>query len=179
MVAITSSHRTSHEWLHLTFIFITRLTINTNINNAMPDDYAGSGGGALRLKGAKVTKKKKKRDKTLEKKAASVATVEKPEDNDEDDAGPADRKTEAERRHEETRKKRVRSPSLWRLDDVLMMVDAADGKGVGGQARVAQDAQGEGRGVEYVSFKVERASRYAQDRAGLRMGLGYGAFWIP
>lgn len=31
----------------------------------------------------------------------------------------------------------------------------------------AQDAQGEGRGLEHVSLQAERAPRYAQDRAGI------------
>lgn len=85
-------------------------------------DYSNVGGGALKLKGGKVQKKKKKKDKSgLEKSLASEdgAIVEKssvpPEDRDKDgsadekdDHRPAPQKTESERRYEETRKKRVR-----------------------------------------------------------------------
>jgi protein FAM32A len=89
------------------------------------DDYAPiGGGGALKLKGAKVTKKKKSRktdkssalEKTL---AGSSADGTAPVDKDKspaaaaaDDAGdrlPLPQKTEAERRHEEVRRKRVRT----------------------------------------------------------------------
>lgn len=86
------------------------------------DDYAPiGGGGALRIKGAKVNKKKKKRDRTdLEKnlEAGDGAVVKKtkksPEPDDkkdeeeEDDTVPAV-KTESERRHEEIKKQRVRA----------------------------------------------------------------------
>ncbi|KAF7545664.1 hypothetical protein G7046_g9511 [Stylonectria norvegica] len=94
------------------------------------DEYstAGGGGGALKLKGAKVHKKKKKRDKTdLEKNLATGTTkavVKKgnaPEENEEkstannendngidsgDDA-PTMQKTEAEKRHAEIKRKRL------------------------------------------------------------------------
>lgn len=81
------------------------------------DDYTSvGGGGALKLKGAKVTKKKKKKDKSnLEKNlGASGKEVtqrespsrEKPDENEDEDP-PESTKTESERRHDELRKKRV------------------------------------------------------------------------
>lgn len=84
------------------------------------DDYAViGGGGALKLKGAKVSKKKKKRDKTdLEKnvagdsalvkktKSPEVEDDKREEDREEEPLVPAI-KTESERRYEEVRKKRV------------------------------------------------------------------------
>lgn len=122
---------------------------NSVARRAMPsDDYAAvGGGGALRIKGAKVQKKKKKRDKSdLEKNLASgedsdkalvksTSTSSKAEgskrkdkrdaDDDDDnerrdkdghsgeeDDAPAPQKTEAERRYDEVKKKRV---SLRRL----------------------------------------------------------------
>ncbi|POR36795.1 Uncharacterized protein TPAR_03041 [Tolypocladium paradoxum] len=84
------------------------------------DDYAAVGGGALRIKGAKVQKKKKKKDKSAleknlsagdkavvkedaaEKRAKSVEQ----EDRDDDEAS-AVPKTEAEKRYEEVKKKRL------------------------------------------------------------------------
>lgn len=84
------------------------------------DDYAViGGGGALKLKGAKVSKKKKKRDKTdLEKnvtgdgaivkktKSPDAEDSKRDEDQEEEPLAPAI-KTESERRYEEVRKKRV------------------------------------------------------------------------
>ena len=93
------------------------------------DEYTAVGGGALKIKGAKVGKKKKKKhhkDKSdLEKNlstgddepAGSSALVkstdDKPRDDGEqpppaDDVTPLTYKTEAERRHYEAKRKRVR-----------------------------------------------------------------------
>jgi protein FAM32A len=80
------------------------------------DDYAPlGGGGALKLKGAKVDKKKKKKkaktdlvknisgpDESSKPKTPDAAT----EDREQDDAF-VPQKTEAEQRHEEIRRKRV------------------------------------------------------------------------
>ncbi|KAF4449823.1 hypothetical protein F53441_7018 [Fusarium austroafricanum] len=86
------------------------------------DDYAAVGGsGALKLKGAKVHKKKKKRSKTdLEKNLATGNKDEerekkkenKEEEDDElrkddDEDKPEAQKTEAQKRHEEIKKKRL------------------------------------------------------------------------
>ena len=107
------------------------------------DEYASvGGGGALRLKGGKVKKHKKKKDKgsDLEKNLSTgesskdlevvkkrkseeaeddEATRAKPseEPEEEEDSVPQHRKTEAERRFEEARRKKVRfrrtSPLEW------------------------------------------------------------------
>ncbi|KPM44037.1 hypothetical protein AK830_g2513 [Neonectria ditissima] len=83
------------------------------------DEYTTGGGGALKLKGAKVQKRKKKRDKSaLEKNLGSevankTSTAEeskkddKADDDDNDDGRPAVQKTEAEKRHEEIKRKRL------------------------------------------------------------------------
>ncbi|KAG5755065.1 hypothetical protein H9Q69_000162 [Fusarium xylarioides] len=86
------------------------------------DDYAVvGGGGALKLKGAKIHKKKKKRDKTdLEKnldtgnKDEEKKKKKKSEDGEEqephgedDEDKPEVQKTEAQKRHEEIKKKRL------------------------------------------------------------------------
>lgn len=81
------------------------------------DEYAPvGGGGALKLKGAKVTKKKKKKDKSdMEKNiggdAGGKEVAERqshPRANpDPEGDAPVSTKTESERRHEELRKKRV------------------------------------------------------------------------
>lgn len=102
------------------------------------DDYSSfGGGGALKLKGGKVTKHKKKKkdrgtgsdlEKSLstgqndntaleEKKKKKKKSKESGSDNDdeekrrdaEDDARPVEYKTEAERRHEEFQRKKVRA----------------------------------------------------------------------
>jgi protein FAM32A len=101
------------------------------------DDYTSSAGGALKIKGAKVSKskKKKKKDKTdLEKNlsggegstaALSQTTAEtREEHHDRDerevesgDEAPVSYKTAAERRHEDAKRKRVRAKtafSKWR-----------------------------------------------------------------
>ncbi|KAH7249978.1 uncharacterized protein BKA55DRAFT_568484 [Fusarium redolens] len=85
------------------------------------DDYAAvGGGGALKLKGAKIHKKKKKRDKTdLEKnldtgnkddekrkKRRKDEEEQDPHDEDDEDK-PEVQKTEAQKRHEEIKKKRL------------------------------------------------------------------------
>ncbi|KAM0561831.1 hypothetical protein ACHAPJ_003002 [Fusarium lateritium] len=87
------------------------------------DDYAAvGGGGALKLKGAKIHKKKKKRDKTDLEKNLDVGNKDdekkkkkrkdKEDDHDEprDEDGegkPEVQKTEAQKRHEEIKKKRL------------------------------------------------------------------------
>lgn len=77
---------------------------------AMPsDEYKSAGGGALRIKGAKVKKHKKKKDKSALEKNLAEPKKEEPQEKDEDEeAEPStSRKTEAERRFEEARKKRL------------------------------------------------------------------------
>ena len=98
------------------------------------DDYAVAGGGALKLKGAKVDKKKKKKksktsleknltagddEGALVKKGSPAADSkekeqhkeeEEEEEEDNNDA-PQVRKTEAELRYEEYKKRRVSNPS--------------------------------------------------------------------
>ncbi|EEU44789.1 uncharacterized protein NECHADRAFT_84893 [Fusarium vanettenii 77-13-4] len=83
------------------------------------DDYtAVGGGGALKLKGSKVHKKKKKRDKKTDlEKNLDAGKREGPdpdkkkevddEPRDEEDDRPAVQKTEAEKRHDEIKKKRL------------------------------------------------------------------------
>lgn len=85
------------------------------------DEYASvGGGGALKLKGAKVGKKKKRKDKSdLEKNLATgeIAKVDRAESKQEDDPEasradeednvPESKKTESELRYEEFKKKRV------------------------------------------------------------------------
>ncbi|KAM0301949.1 hypothetical protein HYE67_004283 [Fusarium culmorum] len=88
------------------------------------DDYAAvGGGGALKLKGAKINKKKKKRDKTdLEKnldtgskdeetrKKKKKDTADNEDDersHEHDDEKPEVQKTESQKRHEEIKKKRL------------------------------------------------------------------------
>lgn len=91
---------------------------NSSINIMASDEYSVvGGGGALKLKGAKVHKKKKKRDKSdLEKNigkevakkgnAAEDKAKDKADEEDEDDR-PVVQKTESEKRHEEIKRKRV------------------------------------------------------------------------
>ncbi|KAH7152158.1 hypothetical protein B0J13DRAFT_673226 [Dactylonectria estremocensis] len=83
------------------------------------DEYSVvGGGGALKLKGAKVHKKKKKRDKSdLEKnlgkevaKKGSPADETKADgkvDEEDEDDRPAVQKTDSEKRHEEIKRKRL------------------------------------------------------------------------
>lgn len=114
-----------------------RLPVNTTASAMPSDDYASfSGGGALKLKGGKIGKsKKKKKDKASDlerslstggsggeakldpdKKRAKSKAIDdgRPEEAPEDDAdeGLADHKTEAERRHEEAQRKKVRAAPL-------------------------------------------------------------------
>ncbi|KAL2110082.1 hypothetical protein VUR80DRAFT_1641 [Thermomyces stellatus] len=89
------------------------------------DEYASAGGGALRLKGAKVTKKKKKKkdkgslekalsgsDTSLVKAKGGDEVSEKKrkdrneEDGEEEEEPPVVKKTEAEKRLEEMKRKR-------------------------------------------------------------------------
>lgn len=90
------------------------------------DEYKSAGGGALRIKGAKVKKSKKKSKKEKSDLEKNLATRESPSTQDpkdpkaedepeqavenggDDDAEPTtDHKTEAERRFEEARKKKL------------------------------------------------------------------------
>ncbi|KND93856.1 Uncharacterized protein C31G5.21 [Tolypocladium ophioglossoides CBS 100239] len=84
------------------------------------DDYAAVGGGALRIKGAKVQKKKKKKDKSALEKNLSAGdnavvnedTAEKrakgaEQDDRDDDEASVVPKTESERRYEEVKRKRL------------------------------------------------------------------------
>lgn len=91
-------------------------TITYKIKDIMgSDDYAVvGGGGALKLKGAKIQKKKKKRSKTDLEKNLETGAVKKDDKKDDDHQGEEDldetpevQKTESERRHEEIKKKRV------------------------------------------------------------------------
>ncbi|ODA79838.1 hypothetical protein RJ55_05435 [Drechmeria coniospora] len=89
------------------------------------DDYtAVGGGGALRMKGAKVQKKKKKKDKSAlgkglldsaekamvkqgDGKSDKRPTSEDREADEDDGAAPVPQKTESERRYEEVKRKRL------------------------------------------------------------------------
>lgn len=86
------------------------------IRSAMPsDEYKSAGGGALRIKGAKVKKHKKKKDKTALEKNLTEPKKEESEDKEEaekveepeGDEPSRSHKTEAERRFEEARRKRL------------------------------------------------------------------------
>lgn len=86
------------------------------INSAMPsEEYKSAGGGALRIKGAKVKKHKKKKDKTALEKSLAEPKKEESEDKEEareveeaeGDEPPRSHKTDAERRFEEARRKRL------------------------------------------------------------------------
>lgn len=103
------------------------------------DEYAAvGGGGALRLKGAKIHKKKKKRDKTdLEKNLDTGNKDEEKrkkkkdkqgEEEDEprhadDEEKPEVQKTEAQKRHEEIKRKRV-STLQSQLSKQLMLTSS-------------------------------------------------------
>lgn len=103
----------------------------------MPSDdyaYAGGGGGALKLKGAKVGKKKKRKDKSdLEKNLATTTKEDAPKDKApgeeerdpelEDEEIHKDTKTESERRHDELRKKRVCGITRWTRPCVLYVAN--------------------------------------------------------
>lgn len=80
------------------------------------EEYKSAGGGALRIKGAKVKKHKKKKDKTaLEKNLAEPKKEEshekeekeEKEEEEEEEEPSRSHKTEAERRFEEARRKRL------------------------------------------------------------------------
>lgn len=79
--------------------------------SAMPsEEYKSAGGGALRIKGAKVKKHKKKKDKSaLEKNLTEPKKDEEAQDKEEpeEDEPTRSHKTEAERRFEEARRKRL------------------------------------------------------------------------
>ncbi|EWZ93298.1 hypothetical protein FOCG_06827 [Fusarium oxysporum f. sp. radicis-lycopersici 26381] len=94
-------------------------TLLKHHNTMGSDDYAAvGGGGALKLKGAKIHKKKKKRDKTdleknldtgnkdEEKRRKKDREEQEPHDEDDEDK-PEVQKTEAQKRHEEIKKKRL------------------------------------------------------------------------
>ncbi|KAK7708596.1 hypothetical protein SLS64_006698 [Diaporthe eres] len=79
------------------------------------EEYKSAGGGALRIKGAKVKKHKKKKDKTALEKSLAEPKKEESEDKEEakeveeaeGDEPPRSHKTDAERRFEEARRKRL------------------------------------------------------------------------
>jgi protein FAM32A len=150
------------------------------------EDYAVVGSGALKLKGSKV-KKKKKKDKSDVAKALSTghfdlaakdkideardAKGKKVDDEDRDDEEPVVLKTEAERRHEEARRKRVRRPLIQPFarrpyaDEVLAAPSIV--RILELKTRTPQDAQRTGRGTEHILIQAERTSRHAQDRSWL------------
>lgn len=103
------------------------------------DDYATAGGGALKLKGAKNAGIEKKRKKEKKPKPMSTEAVQSPASNKDDPANKDEEldlgsnvntdiagtfKTEAERRHEETRRKRVRQQMLKLCQQTLTFVVA-------------------------------------------------------
>lgn len=74
------------------------------------EEYKSAGGGALRIKGAKVKKHKKKKDKTALEKNLTEPKKERSQEKEEEveEAEPSrSNKTEAERRFEEARRKRL------------------------------------------------------------------------
>lgn len=78
------------------------------------EEYKSAGGGALRIKGAKVKKHKKKKDKTALEKNLAEPKKEESQDKDEEKEAVEEEeepsrshKTEAERRFEEARRKRL------------------------------------------------------------------------
>ena len=107
------------------------------------DDYTSAGGGALRLKGAKVTKKKKKKDKgslakalsggdtslvqadrdgdASEKRRKDSGGKDGSEEEDKEEDSPIVKKTEAERRLEELKRKRVGYPRVPTCGSVLVL----------------------------------------------------------
>lgn len=109
----------------------------------MPADEYASVGGGLRLKGAKVSKPKKKKNKdksdleknlsTGEEGPSSVALEKKPREPSEEKQGPkeegsgderdAPRKTEAEKRFEERKRKKVCCQSLVRWKETVFADD--------------------------------------------------------
>lgn len=115
MLPSTSSHDPSNP----------PFTLLQQHNTMGSDDYAAiGGGGALKLKGAKVHKKKKKRDKTDLEKNLDISNTDEekrkrkkkkdkevdddePRAEDEGEEKPEVQKTEAQKRHEEIKKKRV------------------------------------------------------------------------
>lgn len=142
------------------------------------DDYAPiGGGGALKLKGAKVSKKKKKSKekadlaKNLADGEGTVAKTKSPATNDnddgeaekrsegEDDAMLGSRKTEAEKRYEEVKRKRVGfhcRHCITVLDVVLTRgIVITNGRIIWLPAWAAEDAQGACRRVEHISLKTE------------------------
>lgn len=80
------------------------------------EEYKSAGGGALRIKGAKVKKHKKKKDKTALEKNLAEPKEDKSQDKDKDkheeeveeeEQPSRGHKTEAEQRFEEARRKRL------------------------------------------------------------------------
>lgn len=76
------------------------------------EEYKSAGGGALRIKGAKVKKHKKKKDKSALEKNLAEPKKEESQDKDKEEAKEEEepsrsRKTEAERRFEEARRKKL------------------------------------------------------------------------
>lgn len=119
--SVTTSIVRLHTYIQHTF---TRQSY-TRQHITMPSgDYSAVGGGALKLKGAKIQKKKKKRDKSdlekslsategaVVKKDSPAATEKQADESDANEDRPEDQvpsahKTESERKYDEIRKKRV------------------------------------------------------------------------
>ncbi|KAF6810817.1 hypothetical protein CMUS01_13395 [Colletotrichum musicola] len=118
------------------------------------DEYASVGGG-LKLKGAKIGKKKKRKDKTdleknlddgnaagtvarrsedpaeEDKKRKKKSKSEDPADEDadkEDDAGPVVHKTEAERRHEERKRRRNLANEVCDCEQLLELAESSSAR---------------------------------------------------
>jgi protein FAM32A len=131
----------------------------------MPSSDYTSAGGGLKLKGAKPTGIEKKRKKKSSSKSTTAAPsndpaptkddtanpqattdLEQREKNKEQSLVPDDGKTEYERRHEETRRKRVslsrRNAIEWYTDEITARRKV--------DARGRQDSQGTCRGIEQV-----------------------------
>jgi protein FAM32A len=150
----------------------------------MPSSDYTSAGGGLKLKGAKPTGIEKKRKKKSSSKFTAVTTtaasskdatpakddtadpetttdLEQREKNKEESLIPDDGKTEYERRHEETRRKRV---SLNATEVVGRYTEETTARGKI-DARGCQDTQGTCRGIEQVLVDTQRAPRHASHRS--------------
>jgi protein FAM32A len=151
----------------------------------MPSSDYTSAGGGLKLKGAKPTGiEKKRKKKSSSSKSTTVTTtaasskdatpakddtadpetttdLEQREKNKEESLIPDDGKTEYERRHEETRRKRV---SLNATEVVERYTEKTTARGKV-DARGCQDSQGTCRGIEQVLVDTQRAPRHASHRS--------------
>jgi protein FAM32A len=139
----------------------------------MPSSDYTSAGGGLKLKGAKPTGVEKKRKKKSSSKSTAVTTaasskdatpakddtadpatttdLEQREKNKEESLIPDDGKTEYERRHEETRRKRVSYPAT---EATKFYTDKTTARRKI-DARRCQDSQGTCRGIEQVLVDIE------------------------